>query len=367
MRYTLLIFASFLLSIGGCRVSHPQNDLIQLEIDLEPVSIMGGFDEHLFLVPVDESLAIGQLGGVEIISLDHSTGKELNRLDMVVVANLVNELLANVWGKDYYVPGMSEYRERAVYVGNVSHTLHKFLHHAEKDRFSVFIRYVIFNRENPEDQQLFDVMLFFDEHFEDLEVFPMDYINKGPGSGLSGGGFYLEPNRLFTKRLGFRHQDPFDFVEYKLVDNAYYKLIDTLMGINTSKTGHGARFFTTFDLDDYSYLNLGTGLHRFEGIDIQIGEFLPFPVDSTYSCLFIEPLDSDYLVAYFVNDFENEPDAIGQLVLLDRDLKSAEIIEEFDLTVVSFASFFVYDEVVSLINYKWEDEEFYLTRYSNLR
>jgi len=364
----ILSSVAMLLCVFGCASNNPEIKTIRLNVDPEPVSSKGGQVDDLFLVPVDETVAIGQFGRVEMISIDHTSGKELNRLDIVAVANLVDELVAAVLGEEYYVPEMGdEYLKRRVYVGEVPHSFHKFVHHPEMDRFSLFVRHVIFNRENPEDQQLFDVMLFFDEDFENLEAIPLDYINRGPSFGFSGGGFFLDSNRLFTKRIGFRHQDPFDFVEYELVDNAYFKLVDTLMGINTSKTGHGARFFTTFDLDDYTYLNLGTGLHYFEGSDIRSGDFLPFPVDSTYSCLYIEPLNVDFLVAYFVNDFGNEPDAIGQLVLLDRDLKSVEIIEEFDLTELRFSSFFVYDEVVSLINYKWEDEEFYLTRYANLR
>jgi len=367
MKYILPLFSMVLFLLCGCKFNNAQTNSIQLDLDLESVISRGGSGSELFLLVANESIAIGQHGDVDLIAIDYTTGKKISKMDMHMVSGLVEERVKSALGTEFYVPGIEEFLEYGIYAGKLPYDFHKFLYHSESEKFAVFIRYVIFNTENLADQQLFDVMLFFNETFEDMEAIPLDYINRGPSPGLYWGGFFEKPDRLFTKLFSFNHQESFDFVEYKLVDDGYFKLVDTLKGIRTSKVTHRSCFFTTFSFNEYKYLNLGMGLHRYEASDINSGEFISFPFDSTYSCLYIEPLNADYLVAYFVNDYDNEPDAIGQLVLLDRNLKSADIVEEFDLTELRFSSFFVYDGVVSLINYKWDDEEFYLTRYANLR
>lgn len=340
---------------------------IELNIDPESVSAKGGDVTYLHLVPVDGTIAIGQFGRVDLMTIDYTTGKEIDRIDMNRVADLVDAKVKSIFGNEYYVPSEKEYLKRGISAGSMPYTLSKSLYHPEEEKYVVNIRYVVFNKDNVEDQQLVDVMLLFNEHFENLEVNPRDYINRGPVSaGLNTGGFFLSPNRFFAHLFSLSHRESFDFVEYDLVDNSYYKLVDTLHGITTSKTGHGARFFTTFSIEDENFLNLGTGLHQFNGSEIRLGEYHPFPLDSNYSCLFIEPFDDNWMVGYFVNDYSNEPEAIGKLVLLDKDFESHEIIEEFDLTEDRFSTFFVFDNVISLINYNFEDERFYLTKYSKI-
>ncbi|TVR83534.1 MAG: hypothetical protein EA409_02760 [Saprospirales bacterium] len=358
---------ALLLLLASCsnQSQYPQINEIKLNVNVQHLKSKSQVYNHGFLFPLNNELAIAQFGAVKIFHLNINDGTVVDRLNQNFLDSFASEVILPTLGPNYFIPSDAEYQRNRRFANLTPRMFHNVFYLSDKDKFASIITYIAFNRKDHTHQRIVSALFHFDENLDIIDIFPLiggiEY-----STGINTGGFFLGHSRLFTKIIPFLHSKPYDFLEYKLIDENYFMLLDSLPDIQTSKTGYGSRFFTTFQTNNISYLNLGKGFLSFDGKNISEGKTHLFPLEPNFSCLYIEPITDQYFVGYFVNDYENEAKSIGKLVLIDAQLEGYETIDSFDLTRDRFCSFFVRKNQVYLMNYQFENKQFNLLKYSNI-
>lgn len=366
MNYLLGFYCiALLILFASCSNQDQYSQINEIKLNVNVLHLKSKSQEynHGFLLPVNNELAIAQFGTINIFHLNIKDGTIVDSLNQNFLDSLASEVILPQFGPNYFIPSDAEYLRNRRFANLTPRRFHNVFYLSDKNKFASIITYIVFKRNDHTHQSILSALFHFDENLDIIDIFPL----KGGieySTGINTGGFFLGHNRLFTKISPFLHSKPYDFLEYKLIDENYFKLLDSLPDIRTSKTGYGSRFFTTFQTNNFSYLNLGKGLLSFDSKNIRDGKTHLFPLESNFSCLHIEPLTDQYFVGYFVNDYENETKSIGKLVLMDDQLEGYETIDSFDLTKDRFCSFFVRNNQVYLMNYQFQNQQFNLLKYS---
>jgi len=340
--------------------------ILKVEIDYiwEEINYRGPM-YSAWMVPVNENTAIAQFGRVDIVSVDINTGEVLRRIDLEVLSDEIEPVMREILGESYYIPDQEEYLRKSRYASHMALDFHYVINWAEKERYATLVRTIVFNELDEEDYRLVDFILLFDEKMDDFEVLCIDPETKSPFYGLFTGGFFLGTDRLFTM-INPRNEESFDFLEFQLVESNCFVLVDTLENIKAARVPYFT-FYSTFSLQGENYFNLGSHLLSFQGSAIREGDFHQFPVDSTLYCVDIQGFDSDdYAVGFFVNDFSDEVDPIGELMLFNGDLELVKVLDSFDLTELHLFSLFTVGSSVYVNVSELSNDRFILLKYTDI-
>ena len=271
--FILLLFALYFYS-GFAQNSEVNR--IDLKLDMAALDTKGAqFGKARFLA-VDDDFAIGQIGLVDIFLIDLKSGHVIKSIDTDIIIDSLEECIHRLLGEQYYVPNNEE-NLRSQFVGVIPYDFHGPLYLKEKGKFAIHMVTTVFNRKDDLDQTLFPSLVLFDKNLDHIEIIPFDPLNMSTSSAWSNGGFFLGQDRMFTKMMAWKHDDDFDFLEYRLTDDHIYTLADTLFGVKTDTLGYVGRFYGCFAFNDKNYLNLGSMLYTFEGGKIKGGHLMPFP------------------------------------------------------------------------------------------
>lgn len=354
----------FALCFVSCQAQVNEASRIEINLDIAALQKKGAYFRTARILAIDDNLAIGQIGLVDVFLFDLRSGNVLKPIDTDLIIKRLEEHIHDLLGDVYYIPGISEHNSKSTYVGAMPHDYRGLFYFSEKGNFVVHMVTVVFNRKDDLDQLLFPSLVFFDKNLDNIEIIPFDPLNMSTNSDWVCGGFILGRDRVFTKMMAWKHDHDFDFLEYTLTDEQLYTLTDTLFGIKTNTEGYIGRFHGCFAFHDKNYINLGSMLYSFEGGNIKEGQLLPFPHKVERNFLYIEPIDENHLLAYAINDYRKDPEPTGWLFLLDKDFAITRVIDRFDLREFAFCSFFMAGNSVYIVNYDQKKESYFLLRYN---
>lgn len=359
-------FVPLLLALHfcSCQAQIREVNRIDVKLDMTELEKKGAHFGKARVLAVDDDFAIGQFGIKDIFLFDLKLGNVVKSIDTDIIIDSLEAHIHGLLGDQYYVPDNEEYL-RSRYVGVIPYEFRGLLYLMENGVFVINMVTVVFNRKDELEQLLFPSLILFDKNLDNIEIIPFDPLNRSTNSGWSNGGFFLGQDRMFTKILAWKHNHDFDFLEYRLTDDHIYTLADTLFGVITDTLGYGGRFHGCFAFNDKNYLNLGSMLYTFEGGKIKEGHLLPFPQKVQRNFLYIEPLDEYRLVAYAINNYRNDPEPTGWLLLLDRNFTITRVIDKFDLREAVFCSLFTSGKSVYVANYDEKNETYFLLRYDD--
>ena len=363
MRVFILLLIA--LYFHSCQAQDRRVHTIDVNLDKGALKKKGAIFGIARVLAVDDNIAIGQIGTVDIVLFDMRSGKLIKSIDTGVVIKILEEQIDRLMGHHYYVPNKEENR-RSKYVGVLPYDFRGLLFFKEHGKFVTNMVTTVFNRNDESDQLLFRSLILFDKHLDNIEIIPLDPMNRSTSTDWSNGGFFLGRDRMFTKMMAWKHDHDFDFLEYSLTDEKLYTLSDTLNNIKTSTIGYINRFHSCFSFKDKNYLNLGSMLYTFEGEKIREGHLLEFPHKLERNFLYIEPFDENHLVAYAINNYRTDPNPTGWLLLLDKEFAIIRVIDRFDLRQVVFCSLFTYGKSVYVAGFNEKNESYFIRKYEDL-
>lgn len=358
------LFTCFLWILFICSSQGQQNEVqrIDLKLDISALEEKGAQLGRANVLAVNDQLAIGQIGMVDIVLFDLKSGDIIKSIDTKYIIESQQNHISRLLGDHYFVPDQME-NVYSNYTGSLAYDFRGLLFLEEYGKFASQLVTTVFNRNDVEDQMLFPSLILFDETLDQIEVIPFDPKNRSTNSAWINGGFFLGPDRLFTKMMAWQHNHNFDFLEYQLTDTHLFTLTDTLIGIKTDTIGYPGRFHGCFEFNSYHYLNLGSMLYSFEKESINNGSFIQMPNKKTPNYLQILALDDSRLVAYAINNYRESPNPTGWLLLLDMNFVSIREIHSYNLQKLTYCSLFASGNSVYVANYSEKDQKYFLLKY----
>src|SRR5687767_5763807 len=111
--FVLILFA---LCFYSCQAQDRNVHTIDVNLDIGALKKKGAILGEARVLAVDDNLAIGEIGTVDIVLFDLKSGNVIKSIDTDVIIKSLEQHIDRLKGQHYYVPNKEENR-RSKYVG----------------------------------------------------------------------------------------------------------------------------------------------------------------------------------------------------------------------------------------------------------